>query len=72
MSALRVVVRADDGRFKQLWLYKATRLERLVQRRLPHPQSTHLTSEELERLTPQDHVRIARAAERRRDKARTR
>ena len=53
------------NRYGRVWLPERSKLERHFQRKIPHPQSAHLTPEELAKLTPRDHEHIAAAAARR-------
>ena len=55
----------SSARYRMFWLSTPSALERRYGRPLPHPQSKHLTSDELAQLSPCDLEYIAAAASRR-------
>lgn len=65
MSNIRVLQPVRERYFKAVYIHALTKLERSVNRRLAHPQSMHLTEEELGELSDLDQKAIKRAQERR-------
>ena len=58
-------VLVGERQYKRVYFMHVSKLEQRMQRKLQHPQSAHLTSEEQARLTPRDLARIAAAAAKR-------